>query len=205
MHPDASSELDYITRANPENKPKLHRKRNGRRNWVVGESIGSAARFRGDFPRIQAGFGWFRFFERSIKIIEFFFKNILKTKAKSLKSWFCWFWSIMITKIEILRTPDSSEANSATPPRPSTLISTKTRTWSRTRAPNYRCHWTLRNDALHTSKTEKTPHKLINHCDHCTTIVFSIDVNYISHPHSKKVFWSKLCDTNDERVFCEKL
>ena len=32
MHPDASSELDYITRANPENKPKLYRK-----NEMVGE------------------------------------------------------------------------------------------------------------------------------------------------------------------------
>ena len=32
MHPDASSELDYITRANPDNKPKLYRK-----NEMVGE------------------------------------------------------------------------------------------------------------------------------------------------------------------------
>lgn len=57
MHPDHSSELDYIMRGNPENKPRLYRKKEmvGEIGWKAGQSTSRPKDLSGNFHGFKRG------------------------------------------------------------------------------------------------------------------------------------------------------
>lgn len=57
MHPDHSSELDYIMRGNPENKPRLYRKKEmvGEIGWKASQSTSRPKDLSGNFHGFKRG------------------------------------------------------------------------------------------------------------------------------------------------------